>query len=387
MNFASLFSGCGGFDLGFIESGYKSVGSYDIDSNVLEVLHKNLDTPIHQLDLSDGVIPYKEDVDVLLAGSPCQGFSTVGKRRINDSRNQLLISAGKIAVQVKPKVFIAENVPGVIAGKHKKYWNELHDILRQNGYHTAEYFCEGTDTGVAQIRKRILTIAWRDGKDIQIELPKSNALVLKDVIRNINGSKNHNIKTMSDDSKEILIAKRIKPGQKLSNVRSGPRAIHTWDIPEVFGKINLREKNVLETILKLRRQMRVRDYGDADPVPKNILESEFGSKILESLLQKSYIKSIDDCYDLTHTFNGKYRRLSWDKPSYTVDTRFGNPKYYLHPTKNRGFTVREAARIQGFPDNFIFYGTESEQYRMVGNAVPPPMSKTIAKFIKECFLQ
>ncbi|HMG66240.1 MAG TPA: DNA cytosine methyltransferase, partial [Chitinophagaceae bacterium] len=81
---------------------------------------------------------------------------------------------------------------------------------------------------------------------------------------------------------------------------------------------------------------------------------------------------------LAHTFNGKYRRLCYTKVSPTVDTRFGNPKYFLHPEEHRAITVREAARIQGFPDNFIFKGNKAEQYRMIGNAVPPKMSHWLA---------
>ncbi len=98
------------------------------------------------------------------------------------------------------------------------------------------------------------------------------------------------------------------------------------------------------------------------------------------------MREIGDTHDLTGAFNGKYRRLSWDKPSNTVDTRFGSPTYFLHPEEQRGFTVREAARIQGFPDSFIFSGTEKEQYQMVGNAVPPPMAKKIALQIRKLLL-
>ena len=87
--------------------------------------------------------------------------------------------------------------------------------------------------------------------------------------------------------------------------------------------------------------------------------------------------------DLSHTFNGKYRRLSWDHPAPTVDTRFGDPKYYLHPEEQRGLSVREAARIQGFPDDFVFAGSKAAQFRMVGNAVPPPLAKQLAEAIRE----
>lgn len=384
--FLSLYSGCGGFDLGFMQAGFKSFGAYDIDPKVLAVHNKNLHSSVFEYDLSNGFIPFEGKVDVLLAGSPCQGFSTIGKRKLDDPRNHLLLSAGQIAVTVKPTVFVVENVPGVIAGKHRKYWDALHQLLRENGYQTAEYVCDGTKVGLAQMRKRIITIAWKNKKDIEINLPIKKAVSLRDVLKGVAGLDNHNAYSIDKNSKDYLIANKIKQDQKLSNVRSGSRSVHTWDIPEVFGRTNATERKVLEGIIKLRRQIRVRDFGDADPVPSNVLHKKYGKNIIETLVNKGYLKKIDDAYDLVHTFNGKYRRLSWRKPSYTVDTKFGNPRYYLHPNGHRGFSVREAARIQGFPDDFTFSGSEAEQYKMVGNAVPPPMGCHLAKFVSKAIL-
>jgi DNA (cytosine-5)-methyltransferase 1 len=90
--------------------------------------------------------------------------------------------------------------------------------------------------------------------------------------------------------------------------------------------------------------------------------------------------------DLTHTFNGKYRRLELGRPSLTVDTKFGDPRYFLHPTENRGFSVAEAAAIQGFPDWFVVPGAPRDQFRLLGNAVPPPMAAQIAHFVREALL-
>ena len=106
------------------------------------------------------------------------------------------------------------------------------------------------------------------------------------------------------------------------------------------------------------------------------------------LIKKGFVrKSSKDTYDLTRTFNGKYRRLSWDTPSPTVDTRFGDPNYFLHPENNRGFSVREAARIQGFDDDFTFSDSARDNYKMIGNAVPPPLSEIVAKMIKTQILE
>jgi len=186
-----------------------------------------------------------------------------------------------------------------------------------------------------------------------------------------------------------MIAKRIGPGQKLCNVRGGPRSVHTWEIPEVFGGTTKSERALLEGIMYLRRKLRCRDSGDADPVSGSDLYRFLGVPVLrtlDALIAKSYVREVDGKYDLAQSFNGKFRRLAWDRPSYTVDTRFGDPRYFLHPDSNRGLTVREAARIQGFPDSFVFDGPERVQYKMVGNAVPPPVGHAVAEFVQRVLL-
>ena len=126
-----------------------------------------------------------------------------------------------------------------------------------------------------------------------------------------------------------------------------------------FGHVTENERTVLELLRRLRRQDRSRDHGDADPVSISRLEAALGNrfhKLLDALVAKGYLRQVGNDFDLVGTFNGKFRRLSWDKPSCTVDTRFGSPRYFLHPSQQRGFSVREAARLQGFSDEYIFRG-------------------------------
>lgn len=249
--FCSLFSGCGGFDLGFTSAGYECTGAYDIDPKALNVHKLNIGTPTINCDLNKSDFPTSNllAADIITAGSPCQGFSTIGKRKINDPRNKLLLTAGKLAVESNAKIFVAENVPGVVAGKHRKYWEGLHQELRIAGYKTTDIKCEGTDVGVAQRRKRLFLIAWNFPKEIVITLKFTLGGTLQNALKGAECAKNHNVKFLSSDSKDYFIAKRIKPGQKLSNVRGGPRSVHTWDIPEVYGKTSKEERKVLETIL------------------------------------------------------------------------------------------------------------------------------------------
>lgn len=387
MKFASLFSGCGGFDLGYIKQGFSPVSAYDSDPDACANFMENIGELIINADLRNG-IPNADEirgVDALISGPPCQGFSTAGKRELNDKRNHLLTLTGELAVQIAPKVLVVENVPGVLAGNHSRYWNELETMMRQEGYHTYTMRCDTASIGMAQQRKRVLFFAWRTNIDIDFTIQSIKAGSIRSALQGIKGKANHSPKRLKENTRDWNIAKRIKPGQKLSNVRGGSNAVAAWDIPEVFGYVTENERTVLELLRRLRRQHRKRNYGDADPVSLERLESALGYKfhnLVENLIGKGYLRRVEGGVDLVGTFNGKYRRLTWDGISHTVDTRFGSPRYFLHPSYHRGFSVREAARLQGFSDEYIFLGSERAQYRIIGNAVPPPLGEYAAEITR-----
>lgn len=393
MNYLSLFSGCGGADIGFHNNGFTNIGSFDINKPALTVLKNNLGVPTYNIDLTNANIKEhidKQCVDVVFSGAPCQGFSTAGNRIYSDPRNNLLVRGGEIALELNTKVFISENVMGSLAGKLKEYWQELNKKFVVKGYKTEFIKVNCLDIGMAQMRKRVLFFAW-NGSAESISWPsKMQPKNLGDALYGVELQDNNEGYIIGSDDERQKIATKIQQTQKLCNVRGGHRAIATWEIPEVFGEVNLAEKSILESLRNLRRKNRVRDFGDADPVNIELLVQEHGEGTkdkIKSLEKKGYVRERGkNTYDLTRTFNGKYRRLAMNKPCPTVDTRFGNPIFFLHPLENRGFTVREAARIQGFPDNFIFEGSLQEKYRMIGNAVPPPLSEIVAKIVKEQLL-
>jgi DNA (cytosine-5)-methyltransferase 1 len=385
--FVSLFAGCGGFDIGFLRSGFISRGAFDIDRDAVENFQRNVSSDVGLVDLRNG-IPYEgrlRGIDVLIAGPPCQGFSTAGKRRIDDERNSLLTLTGILACRVRPKVVIIENVLGAIAGEHSLYWRDVTQMLRGAGYWTTDLTLQAAQLGMAQFRNRILLIGWRTRKHCRFPLPRASRVVLRDVIGDLTTAPNHEPVFLKPKSELARIAAHIQPGQKLSNVRGGPRSIHTWNIPSVFGATTRHERTLLELLMRLRRQDRKRSHGDADPVSVERLAEAFGApfrKLLQSLIRKGYVRRAGTSFDLVHTFNGKYRRLAWDAPSCAVHTRFGDPRYFLHPDQQRGFTVREAARIQGFGDEYTFTGLARNQFRLIGNAVPPSIGTVAAAFAK-----
>lgn len=372
-------------DLGFTSAGFSPVAAFDVDAEAVAHHRRYFAAPAHLADLrcESSWAERWRDVDAMIAGPPCQGFSTAGKRRVDDERNSLLTLTGELARHVRPKVLVVENVAGALAGEHARYWRALTGMLREAGYRTHSLACQAADLGMAQLRRRVLLMAWRTGREARFPLPQRAAGRLADVLRGVEGLPDHAPRPLKRASHERRVAARIRPGQKLCNVRGGANAVPTWSIPEVFGEVSPQEVTVLEMLRRLRRQERARDFGDADPVSLARLESALGTpfkRLVSSLMAKGYVRRVGEQLDLAHTFNGKYRRLAWDAPSHTVDTRFGSPRYFLHPDEHRGFTVREAARIQGFPDDYIFHGDERTHFRLIGNAVPPPLARLAADF-------
>ncbi|KIC39822.1 hypothetical protein RA27_17380 [Ruegeria sp. ANG-R] len=387
IKFASLYSGCGGLDQGFLDAGLDGVCAIDFDKSALSTLASNLGTKTTCMDLgafSEQHVSLLKGADIIAAGPPCQGFSTAGRNDPNDHRNDHVWNVARIAAMTKPKVVLIENVRGLLNPKNSKHFDKTLSVLRENGYSVSWSTYNLTDYGIAQRRVRVLIVAVLADTSFRLQIPCQERQPLECALEDVCNVSDFDPKFLGETSDEKLIARKIQPGQKLSNVRSGLSAVHTWEIPEVYGAVTRQEANLLETIVKLRRQNRKRDFGDADPVAMGVIEKYFQSSardLVGSLVHKNYLRLIDDHIDLTNTFNGKFRRLKWDDVSPTVDTRFGQPRYFLHPVEDRGFTVREAARIQSFSDDFKFSGSHAVKYRMIGNAVPPRFAKLVAENI------
>lgn len=383
----SLFSGCGGLDLGFLQQGIFPVSAYDIDRKSLATYVQNLPGRAFRTDLSR-LKPHNSMPTILLAGAPCQGFSTAGKRNVADPRNALLMRVADIAVASRPRVVIVENVPAALSGAHLRLWEGLEDRLRSAGYNVRRLLLDGQACGLGQRRKRLFLLSWLGSDSIRIEIPRQQSLSVREALTDL--TQDEDIEWPREGTRDWLIAQQIGAGQRVSNVRISERTIATWDIPEVYGATTELQKLILVSITRLRRRERVRRHGDGDPVHINRLVSEFGNAIIQELplLESAgYIRISGDFLELRQTYNGRYRRLEWDAPSPTVDTRFGRPDLFLHPSDNRGMTPREAARIQGFPDSFRFAGSKSDTFTQIGNAVPPPMAAILANFVREAILK
>jgi DNA (cytosine-5)-methyltransferase 1 len=386
--YLSLFAGCGGLDLGFRRAGYRCVGAYELNGDALNTFNTNLapDRAI-RADLSSWrKLDFPRRIDIVIAGPPCQGFSTAGARRENDPRNGLLLVPIEVAIRVRASVVVVENVPGALTGSPSTYWRRAERRLATAGFSFKTIRLDSAAAGLPQLRQRVFLVAHRDGDIPEWYLPASPAPTLASVLAVPASAANHCPRPLRPGSNSARIAEHIKAGQKLCNVRSGNSSVHAWDIPEVFGAVTPTERYFLEELLHLRRRARSRDWGDADAVSSDRLRKALGASwfsTARSLLAKRYLRRFPKgFYDLRHTFNGKYRRLDPQRPTNCVLTKFCQPEYFLHPYDNRAFTIREAARIQGFPDDFVFQGSLRAQAQQVGNAVPPPVGELIAAWLE-----
>jgi len=392
----SLFSGCGGMDVGFLESGFTIDWAVDIDRNACETYKFNIGGNIHCMDINQININSIPTSDVIICGPPCQGFSNIGKRDPSDKRNFLYLNVLSIVSVKLPKFIVIENVKGLLSFQDGLILNSLINKLSGLGYNVEWSILNANDYGLSQRRERVFIVANNMGIENFFDRIKTRtikATPLKEAIGDIEKLKelpNH-FYTKKINSGYHHIVSKISQGQKLCDTRLGNRSVHTWQIPEAFGITTNIEQKTLYAISKNRRLKKYRkqeSWNDASPLSEeeisSIVGEGFNKDVLLSLVEKGYVKEkFKGLYDLKHSFNGKFRRLDYTKISEAVLTNFGYIRNYIHPTKNRPLSVRECARIQGFPDNFIFKGTENSQYMQVGNAVPPILARIIAHEIKD----
>lgn len=424
----SLFAGCGGLDIGFSELGYDLVYACDNDPAAMGVYARNIDERAYVRDVTDEA--FHSDVrslqrcDVVLGGFPCQGFSKAGPKKIDDVRNSLYREMLKTVDELKPKLFLAENVDGISQNFKGAYLQAIIADFREIGYDVEYRLLDSVSFGVPQHRRRIFFVGTRKGhqasefiwpqftnfsvgRNGESVIHRDNGLfgsvelarpvTIRDAIGDICSLSScipdHYIVSKWDPGWEKIFEK-IGAGQKLCNVRHSDTSVYTWNIPEYFGAVDEVEVHILETIGKHRRHKKYGLVPNGNPLSCETIEELTGlanlRSRLECLLDKGYLKLVGDKFDLKGAMfcSGLFKRPLWDAPAPTVLTNFYNPRYFLHPSEKRPFSLREAARLQGFPDQFLFTTDAQPKeiisgYRLVGNAVSPPVGRAFAKAIRE----
>ncbi len=416
----SVFCGCGGLDYGFLKSGFELVYACDNDPSAVACYSKNVHSSVFCRDATSDA--FHQDIrnigncDVVLGGFPCQGFSKAGPKQKDDSRNSLYVEMRRVVAELSPKVFIAENVDGMSQNFGGSYLSLIAADFASLGYDVEHRVIDAVAYGVPQHRRRIIFVGtkgcefrWPEathrapsrngefrigyqGPTLFDNEPVSRPRTIRDAIGDLASCgpevPDHAV-AESWPAKYEEVFRRIGAGQKLCNVRHADTSVYTWQIPEVFGKTTARQRTLLETISKHRRHKRYGTIPNGNPLPVEEIERLSGLSDarpdIASLLEMGYVKDIDGKFDLKGAMfcSGLFKRPLWDEPAPTILTNFNNPRYFLHPEKNRPFTLRECARLQGFPDDFRFLDGDGavnliSGYRLVGNAVPPPVSRAFA---------
>jgi len=330
MKFLDFFCGAGGFSIGLVKAGHDLI--YGIDNwNPAQLTYKNYfgDDKFRLLDLAE-VDPKKivnlleikqNEIDLIVGGPPCQGFSSMGKQNLSDPRNMLVINFAEIISTIKPKYFILENVSAVQGKKFESLLTNLTSLFKDSGYSNLHAeILDAQDFNVPQRRKRFFLIGCLSNS-VTLSMPRQNQKKrnVGEAIMDLVGKENRVYNHVPMNHNEIVKG-------RLSYIPEG-------------GKL------------------------DTKSLPKKLA---YGSR---SDFKNNKIKN----------FSHIYLRLSRDKISGTIVP--GHNAFPIHPTEDRSLTVREAARIQTFPDKVQFFGTRQEQCILVGNSVPVNLSFALGKHL------
>ncbi|MDL2291031.1 DNA cytosine methyltransferase [Desulfovibrio sp. OttesenSCG-928-F20] len=341
-----LFSGCGGMTLGFVDPRYcgafKSIFAIDHDRAATRSYALNFGDHALCSDIEEWVSGEYEipQADVVIGGPPCQGFSLLNKVRKGDARRALWQPYMEVVARSGASVFVIENVQGLLKSpEHLAILQRAEEI----GFYTLSLSLNAADFGVPQTRTRAFILGWKHNLGDGVSLSPA--------------------RTHSAQPNHLFLRPWLTVRDAIADLPP-PEGIEIRDLPSPlnlhFGRTPT-EKSVLRY--------------KAIPLGGNRFD-----------LQKNAPDLMPDCW-IRKTSGGTdlFGRLWWDRPSVTIRTEFFKPEKgrYLHPDQHRPITHREAARLMGFPDDFIFSGSKIEIARQIGNAVPPSLAGAIARQVKQ----
>lgn len=339
-----LFCGAGGMSYGMHKnSHFVTKVALDINEKVAQTFEKNIsEAELIIGDIQNKVVKekiinlsIKHNINMIIGGPPCQGFSLKGKKLgLDDPRNFLFMEYLHLVEELMPEVFIIENVKSLMSTSNGWFKNQIIDKIEKLGYKVSVGVLKASDYGVPQNRERAIFLC---NKEKKIDLPVPTI-------------KNH-----------ITVREAI---EDLAYLNSNEGSFEQEYITEAKSEY----QKAMRLYSDKLHNHRASNHSEIAIYKLSLIPPEKGKEYLpEHLLGKQKFKST-------------WGRLIWDKPSGTIDTRFdaASNGRNNHPFLNRTITHREAARIQSFDDSFIFYGNKVDIRTQIGNAVPPLMAKAIA---------
>lgn len=372
-----LFSGAGGLTLGLLNAGFDVRLSSDWSVSCAKTHRRNFpDVPFRLADI--GKVPGKEllaqaglrkgELDLLIGGPPCQGFSILGQRLLDDPRNQLFSEFIRVTGELLPRVAVIENVPGLATLSGGVLLREIGQAFDKLGYDVDCAELLAAQYGVPQMRWRMFFVAWRRDQNVgncAFPPPTHGRLGIGDLVPN-RTVKPHQLEGFVTIGEAIGDLPPIEGGTE--TVRYDGRPNSAFQIAMRYGSGRELANHYAAKLspLNVERIRSLRPGQDWRDLPRELLPQG-----MLRALRKDHTR--------------RFRRMSWDGVARSVITRFRDPKSgeYTHPTQDRTISIREAARIQSFPDWFVFEGTHTEQYDQVGNAVPPLLAKAVGHQISQ----
>lgn len=321
------FCGAGGLSLGLNKAGFNISFAFDSNERAIKTYRRNLGNHANVLDAKSvgrELLDNYEGVTLFAGGPPCQGFSVQRRGSANDARNDLVFEFIRIVSDLRPKIFLMENVAALASPRNALHFNKIVEMAEVAGYSIEAKILNAADFGVAQVRKRLFILGTRKDFSKPLSLPdgKYQQATWKTVEDAIGG----------------LPEPRSELGKTIPN-----------HVPDNISELN-RE-----------RISHVPPGGGRSDIPVH-------------LRLPCHSVSVE-----TAGHRGVYGRLDWDKPSGTITTKCNSftRGRFAHPVENRNISMREAARIQSFPDDFVFEGGTVDVAHQVGNAVPPTLAYEI----------
>ena len=344
-----LFCGAGGLSKGFEDAGFEVLLGVDHDKASIETFNKNHSSKCGTVqDLNSTPAPEicrninNQKIDVVCGGPPCQGLSLSGPRVSNDPRNNLYKSFVSVVSHLKPRAFLLENVPGLASLFNGKIKDAIIAEFSALGYEIRFKVLLASDFGVPQNRKRIFFIG----------LQNRNSFIFPDP-------------THSGETDLFNLEMKVTCKQAISDLPLLPSLDYLGEEVQSYSQ---KASNPYQ---RLMRKGNRKIY--------NHIAAKHSKHVTDTIALvppgKNY-KSLPSDFKNTRKFNVAWTRFPDDKPAPTIDT---GHRHHFHYEACRVPTVRECARLQSFPDKFRFYGNKSEQFRQVGNAVPPILAKSLAK--------
>lgn len=339
-----LFCGAGGLSLGFEKSGFEIVKAIDFNKNAIETYNKNLNYSCGIVEdltqLKPEFFENLKPIDGIIGGPPCQGFSTAGRRNPDDIRNKLYKEYFKILENLTPRFFIIENVVGILTYAKGEVVNDIRKRANKLGYIIFEQILDAVDYGVPQHRRRVIFVGIK--KEIVFE----------------KGDFHFPSPTCT---KYITIEEALSDLPQYID-KNQPDTVYYAQKPQNDYQALMREKSNI-----------VYNHNFTNHSDKTI-------KTIKLVPEGGSIQDLSDEDKGGRKYHALLRKMKRNEPSLTIDT---GHRTYFHFSEPRIPSVREVARLQSFPDDFVFLGPKAEQYKQVGNAVPPLLAYKIANKIRE----